>query len=1171
MRTQKRLIFILIASLVISFTSVAFAQGRPYSGPTDPAGDPAFEREGYMTGNRVLMYFQNTTELSAWQKPNVSRWPNNASGSKMVDGIGLLLGAKVFIKDDSTTATDTIPMTDWAEVLTQDHHTLHFLQTSYREEMDVNPTGDVEWGLFPVEGYSDPNSEYPAMSHLSGSWPPGGWPSVNNQLKWPGEWNGRFGRGVIYADMESYFVVNDAQDQEYLGAEDRVRYYPKPGSYVQASSTIQPGAHWGGLGLRVESRGFQWNNPQARDAIFWEYTIANTSEYDLLEVAFGYWVDNAIGHSAVGGSDGDDEKGYFDATLDMSYSWDVTGRGVGNVKTGTLGFAYLESPGVPYDFIDNDEDGLTNERRDYPGPTDPPMSLVGPYDGITDLQKFLDFYKLTEADLRDHWDADEDQDWEDGVDANGDGIYQLTEYVGDDVGLDGVGPGELNYTGPDEGECDHKPSWKEGVGCEPNFNLTDVSESDMVGLTAFQMFPVPSHSQSNETQWFKNDKAMWELIAKDTLEEYTTNVSNLIEVFASGPFPLQQGLSERISMSELHSYDDLDGLNSDEHRAPALYELKKIVQVIYEKDYRFAQPPKMPTLTATASDGKVILTWDNIADTRTRDPFVGNVNDFEGYKIYRSTDKFLADPEIITDGFGQPTFKTPIFQCDLKNGKQGFTDFALLNGAAYYLGSETGITHRYIDENVQNGRTYYYAVVAYDYGAPDIGPGISPSENNAVIELDEAENVRSFGKNVAIMTPRQHAAGYIPPKIVQDENENLFGSGSVVPEILATGAVAEDNTYMVTFDVDTIKLISGYENGIFYSTSSFNIFNATDTVRFVYGEDEDQYSGENLIFTQGDSLNVGQNYDDFWSINELGASSDIFDGLQVTIHPGPVTPSYSYARSDWKKGSGTINIVPSEFESRMLAWDYDIVFTGQDSAYVGHNRGGTARDVDGTTISNPLWQVPFDFYIENTSFPDSNGHFEEYDMVVSDLNANGTFDIFEDKILVGPKSDRQRWIATAFSIDFKYADVNSYPATDDIYNVRFDRPFWKTDTVKFRVETTDELDPVALSSKMDSIKVVPNPYIITNMMETAVANPFLNQRRKIMFTHIPSECTIHIFTVSGVLVDKIEVANADPENGIAHWDLLTREGLEIAAGMYLYHIEATQTGETRTGKFAVVK
>ena len=74
-----------------------------------------------------------------------------------------------------------------------------------------------------------------------------------------------------------------------------------------------------------------------------------------------------------------------------------------------------------------------------------------------------------------------------------------------------------------------------------------------------------------------------------------------------------------------------------------------------------------------------------------------------------------------------------------------------------------------------------------------------------------------------------------------------------------------------------------------------------------------------------------------------------------------------------------------------------------------------------------------------------------------------------------------------------------------------------------------------------------------------------------MFTHIPAECTIHIFTVSGTLVDKIEVENADSQNGIAHWDMLTREGLEIAAGMYIYHIESTLTGETKTGKFAVIK
>ena len=74
---------------------LVLAQSKKYEGPEDPAGDIAAEREGYMTGNRVFLYFRNTTELSDWPKSNVSRWPNNLNGLKMVDGIGLLVGAKV--------------------------------------------------------------------------------------------------------------------------------------------------------------------------------------------------------------------------------------------------------------------------------------------------------------------------------------------------------------------------------------------------------------------------------------------------------------------------------------------------------------------------------------------------------------------------------------------------------------------------------------------------------------------------------------------------------------------------------------------------------------------------------------------------------------------------------------------------------------------------------------------------------------------------------------------------------------------------------------------------------------------------------------------------------------------------------------------------------------------
>ena len=73
-----------------------------------------------------------------------------------------------------------------------------------------------------------------------------------------------------------------------------------------------------------------------------------------------------------------------------------------------------------------------------------------------------------------------------------------------------------------------------------------------------------------------------------------------------------------------------------------------------------------------------------------------------------------------------------------------------------------------------------------------------------------------------------------------------------------------------------------------------------------------------------------------------------------------------------------------------------------------------------------------------------------------------------------------------------------------------------------------------------------------------------------MFTNIPAQSTIKIFTISGVLVDEIIVNNSS-EKGSVHWDMLTREGLELAAGMYLYHIEAMQTGDEKLGKFAVIK
>ena len=58
--------------------------------------------------------------------------------------------------------------------------------------------------------------------------------------------------------------------------------------------------------------------------------------------------------------------------------------------------------------------------------------------------------------------------------------------------------------------------------------------------------------------------------------------------------------------------------------------------------------------------------------------------------------------------------------------------------------------------------------------------------------------------------------------------------------------------------------------------------------------------------------------------------------------------------------------------------------------------------------------------------------------------------------------------------------------------------------------------------------------------------------------------------VEGVLVDEIDVQN-DAANGMAQWDLLTSEGLEIAAGVYIFYVKSQLTGDEFMGKFAVVK
>ena len=91
----------------------------------------------------------------------------------------------------------------------------------------------------------------------------------------------------------------------------------------------------------------------------------------------------------------------------------------------------------------------------------------------------------------------------------------------------------------------------------------------------------------------------------------------------------------------------------------------------------------------------------------------------------------------------------------------------------------------------------------------------------------------------------------------------------------------------------------------------------------------------------------------------------------------------------------------------------------------------------------------------------------------------------------------------------------------------------------------------------------------TNSWEPA--NPYANGRgpRELHFINLPESCTIRIFSIRGQLVQTLE-HNSGLANGTVIWDMLTKDNLDIAYGIYIYHIDAGDLG-SKVGKFAVIK
>nr|MBC8490956.1 T9SS type A sorting domain-containing protein [Candidatus Neomarinimicrobiota bacterium] len=112
-------------------------------------------------------------------------------------------------------------------------------------------------------------------------------------------------------------------------------------------------------------------------------------------------------------------------------------------------------------------------------------------------------------------------------------------------------------------------------------------------------------------------------------------------------------------------------------------------------------------------------------------------------------------------------------------------------------------------------------------------------------------------------------------------------------------------------------------------------------------------------------------------------------------------------------------------------------------------------------------------------------------------------------------------------------------------------------------------DPDKAKENIDQIAVVPNPYVAAASWEPSRMLASGRGERRINFVHLPSSCSIRIYTMSGDHVQTLR-HESSADDGSEPWNLTTKDGLDLAAGVYFYHVDAGNAGEF-TGKFAVIK
>lgn len=655
----------------------------------------------------------------------------------------------------------------------------------------------------------------------------------------------------------------------------------------------------------------------------------------------------------------------------------------------------------------------------------------------------------------------------------------------------------------------------------------------------------------------------------DSLKKYFPDGAPINFYIMTGPFNMLPGETVNSSMAIVMGSS---GNVPDHADTTDLMNNLRMTQQMYQRKYQGSGPPKTPIVQSYEGDRQVRLTWDSEAENSI-DVLTGK-KDFEGYKIYRSTDKGKTWGTPITDQFGNVIGYKPIKIFDKIDGIKGL-DPAFNQS----LGDDSGLQHSYIDSNLINGVEYWYCVTAYDKGNQN--PDSLEQSYQSALGHSEMET------HTVIVIPGVLAQNYQSPEYspLPTTEGSLPAIGGVCQGIVRVDFVQPDlitgDDYFITF-TDSATEIIGADTNYVWGFNLYRVSNTTgDTTTLFYRNNFSDETEDNLPVVDGFRLTVLNSPSgvEFIGWTKVNSDTCTFDWR---TKPKPkyegrqdIVPETIYTADDFR-----ITIDTTESGGLWAHW-YDY-FTGTDKDTTLHlplkveliTDPENPIDVSENTYLYEFatlasWEDYRQFYYSPLGWDlvpggkaFTRGSPAFYEKLADVLNLEK---VEIDKVTGDTTYSGLYLFTNHFPDEYINADGDTIrkkavpPAHGDQFTIKTYKPF--REEIRYEFSTSQTEYSTTKKIDLDKIRVVPDPYIVSNAWETTQFG------KKMMFTHLPNECKISIYTVAG---DHIKNINHNDNKGYEFWDMRTNNDQYIAYGLYVY-VVSLPNGQKKVGKFLVIK